>query len=105
MVYVVARRTQEIGLRVAMGAANRDIARMLLVDCGRMIGAGSAVGLAISLLITRPLTMFLVPGLRPADPVTYLAVAALLACMGAIATWGPARRALAIDPAKSLRYE
>jgi putative ABC transport system permease protein len=53
----------------------------------------------------KPLTMFLVPGLRPSDPVSFLAVAALLAMTGLAAAWGPARRAAAVDPMTSLRYE
>jgi ABC-type antimicrobial peptide transport system permease subunit len=66
---------------------------------------GSAIGLAIALFVTRPLATFLVPGLKPGDPLTFIAVVAVLAVTGLVASWGPLRRALSIDPASSLRYE
>jgi ABC-type antimicrobial peptide transport system permease subunit len=61
--------------------------------------------LLCSFFLMKPLAMFLVPGLRPADPLTFVAVAALLAMAGLAAAWGPARRAAAVDPMTSLRYE
>jgi putative ABC transport system permease protein len=105
MVYSVARRTREIGVRIAVGATRGDITRMILRDSVKLIGAGLAAGLLIAFFVTRPLAMFLVPGLKPADPLSFSAVLAVLAMTGLAATWGPVRRALAIDPISSLRHE
>ncbi len=105
LVYAVTRRTQEIGVRIALGATRRDISRLILADSARLIVIGSAIGLVIAIFITRPLAMFLVPGLKPTDPVSFAAVLGVLAATGFIASWGPLRRALSIDPASCLRYE
>ena len=105
LVYTVTRRTREIGIRMALGATRANIGRMILLDSARLIALGSAVGLAVAFLVTKPLAMFLVPGLKPADPFSFLAVAAILGATGLAASWGPVRRALAIDPASCLRSE
>jgi predicted permease len=105
MVYSVSRRTREIGVRLALGADRRDIAFMVLESAVKLILIGSAAGLLCAFFLVKPLAMFLVPGLRPSDPVSFLAVAALLAVTGLAAAWGPARRAAAVDPMTSLRYE
>jgi hypothetical protein len=105
MVYSVSRRTREIGVRLALGADRRDIAFMVLSSAARLMLIGSAAGLLCAVFLVKPLAMFLVPGLRPGDPVTFLAVAGLLAITGLAAAWGPARRAAAVDPMTSLRYE
>jgi len=105
LVYTVTRRTHEIGIRVALGATRANISRMILFDSARLIALGSAVGLAIAFFVTKPLAMFLVPGLKPADPLSFLAVAVILGVTGLAASWGPVRRALAIDPASCLRDE
>jgi predicted permease len=105
MVYSVSRRTREIGVRLALGANRRDISLMVLANAAKLILTGSAAGLLCAFFLAKPLTMFLVPGLRPGDPVSFLAVAALLAVTGLAAAWGPARRAAAVDPMTSLRYE
>ena len=105
MVYSVSRRTREIGVRLALGADRRDIAFMVLAGAAKLILTGSAAGLLCAFFLVKPLAMFLVPGLRPSDPVSFLAVAALLGITGLAAAWGPARRAAAVDPMTSLRYE
>jgi len=105
MVYSVSRRTREIGVRLALGANRREIALMVLASAAKLIVIGSAAGLLCAFFLLRPLALFLVPGLRPSDPVTYVAVAALLVLTGLVAAWGPARRAAAVDPMTSLRYE
>jgi predicted permease len=105
MVYSVSRRTREIGVRLALGANRRDIALMVLAGAAKLILIGSATGLLCAFFLVKPLAMFLVPGLRPSDPVSFVAVAALLAITGLGAAWGPARRAAAVDPMISLRYE
>jgi ABC-type antimicrobial peptide transport system permease subunit len=105
MVYSVSRRTREIGVRLALGANRRDIAFMILANAAKLIVTGSAAGLLCAFFLVKPLAMFLVPGLRASDPVTFMAVAALLVITGLAAAWGPARRAAAVDPMTSLRYE
>jgi hypothetical protein len=105
MVYSVARRTREIGVRIAIGAAPGDITRMVLLDSVKLIGIGSAIGLFVAVLVAKPLAIFLVPGLRPADPLSFSAVLLALALTGMLATWGPVRRALAVDPMASLRQD
>jgi putative ABC transport system permease protein len=105
MVYTVTRRTREIGVRLALGAGRGHIARMILASAAKLVAAGSAMGLLSAFFLVRPLALFLVPGLHPADPATFAAVAALLAAMGVAAAWGPARRAASVDPMSSLRDE
>ena len=105
MVYSVTRRRREIGVRMALGAGKGDVARMVLAGAARLVAVGSAIGLFGAFFFTRPLAMFLVPGLHPTDPLTFVAVAVLLAVTGLLAAWGPARRAAALDPMTSLRYE
>ncbi len=105
MVYSVTRRTREIGVRMALGAGRGDISRMVLLDSAKLIGAGAAAGVFIALFVTKPLAMFLVPGLQPADPLSFLAVLLVSILTGLAATWGPVRRALAVDPIASLRHE
>jgi ABC-type antimicrobial peptide transport system permease subunit len=105
MAYTVARRTREIGVRMALGAEKRDIIRMVLTGSAKLVGTGGAIGLFAAFYVTRPFAMFLVPGLYPTDPVSFLASALLLGMTGLLAASGPARRAAAVDPINSLRYE
>jgi putative ABC transport system permease protein len=105
MAFTVARRTREIGVRVAVGASRIDIARLVLADAARVMLAGTAVGLIVALLVTKPLAMFLVPGLKPGDPANYAAVALAMLVTGFAATSGAVLRALKIDPNTALRDE
>jgi putative ABC transport system permease protein len=105
MAYSVARRVQEIGVRLALGATRGDIARMVFRESAILVGIGSATGLLVALLVMRPLAMFLVTGLVPNDPLTLGTVVVVLAATGLLASWGPARRAASIDPMIALRYE
>jgi predicted permease len=105
MGYSVIRRTREIGVRVAIGATRGDISRMMLLDSARLTLTGSAIGLFIALFLTKPLTMFLVPGLKSSDPMSLVAVLLVMIVTGVLAAWGPMRRALAVDPNTALRYE
>ena len=66
---------------------------------------GSAAGLLCAYFLMKPLAMFLVSGLRPSDPVTYIVIAGILASTAAVAAWRPARRAAAVDPVTALRAE
>ncbi|MEO8129487.1 MAG: ABC transporter permease [Bryobacteraceae bacterium] len=103
--YSVSRRIREIGLRIALGAQRGDVLRLVLGEGAWILGVGLATGISVSIFFTKPLTMFLVAGLKPSDPFTYVSVAAVLLVVGCIATLKPALRALAADPAVALRYE
>jgi predicted permease len=105
MAFSVARRTREIGVRVAIGASRADIARLVLGDSARVTLAGIVAGLLIAVLVTKPLAMFLVPGLKPTDPLNFLVVALAMLVTALAATWGPILRALKIDPNSALREE
>jgi putative ABC transport system permease protein len=97
-------RTPEIGLRMALGAARRDVVTMMLRQALLVASLGLAAGLAASLLLARGLRSLLF-GVQPGDPATLLAVAAFLAVVALFASWLPARRASGVDPAISLREE
>jgi putative ABC transport system permease protein len=103
--YSVARRTREIGVRIAIGATRSNIARMVLMESAKLLLSGSAVGLLIALFVTKPLAMFFVPGLGSGDPLSLASVVLVLAATGSIAALGPVLRAIRVDPVISLRYE
>lgn len=103
--YSISRRTREIGLRMALGAQRGDVLRLVLREGTWILGAGVAIGVFLGFFVTRPLVKFLVPGLHPSDPATYLAVVIALAVVGLCACLSPALRALRIDPMTALRYE
>jgi ABC-type antimicrobial peptide transport system permease subunit len=105
MVYSVTRRTREIGVRIAIGARPGDIARMVLLDSARLLAAGSVAGVVVAFFVAKPLAMFLVPGLKTSDPLSFAAVVGVLALTGLVASWGPMRRAVAVDPMTSLRQD
>ena len=105
LAFNVARRTREIGIRMAIGASRSTVSRLILNDALLMVGIGLLAGLALALLVTRPLAMFLVSGLRTWDPLSFTAAAVFLALAAFAATLVPLRRALAVDPARCLRYE
>ena len=105
MAYSVARRTREIGVRMAIGANRRQIARMVFRESAGVTVAGTAAGLLVALFLLRPLAMFLVAGLRPADPLSLAGVAALMLVTGLAAVWAPVWRAVQVDPSTTLREE
>jgi putative ABC transport system permease protein len=105
MAYVVARQTQEIGIRLAIGATRSDISRMVLRDAVTLVAWGSIIGLAMAVVVMRPLAMFLVANLTPSDPLSLMAVVLLLLITALAAAWGPVRRAARVDPVMTLRYE
>jgi predicted permease len=105
LLYAVARRVREIGLRVALGATPARVLRMVAADSGLLVAVGLVIGLGLSVFAVRPLAMFLVPGVNPADPMNFVLVACGLALVAALATLAPTLRALSIDPAVALRHE
>jgi putative ABC transport system permease protein len=104
MSYAVARRTHEIGLRMALGAERSDVLRLVVSSGLRMAAGGMAVGLAGALFATRVLKTFLY-GVEPTDRVTIVAVCAILGAAAFLASYLPARRAAAVDPMAALRLD
>jgi putative ABC transport system permease protein len=102
--YVVAQRTGEIGLRMALGAQRSDVIWMILKQGIGMAAAGAAAGL-VGAWIFRKTVAQLVFGISPADPATFSMAAALLILFAGIACLVPARRAIKVDPMVALRYE
>jgi putative ABC transport system permease protein len=102
--FMVARRTNEIGIRIALGAKAQDIARMVLVEVAVIAGIGIAVGIALA-LAAAPAARALLFGLQPSDPQSFvLAIAAVLG-ISALASMAPALRAAHLDPLAALREE
>jgi predicted permease len=102
--YSVARRTREIGIRIAMGAQRGDIVGMVLRQGMSLVAAGSVLGLLLAAAGTRLLTRLLF-GASPLDPVTFGGAVVLFAVIGLAACYVPARRATQIDAMEALRYE
>jgi putative ABC transport system permease protein len=102
--YSVAQRTQEIGIRMALGAQRKDLLQMVLRQGARMIAAGLALGLAGSLALGRVISTLLF-GVKATDWPTYLAVALTLVLVSLLAAYVPARRAASVDPLVALRSE
>ena len=100
----VSQRTQEIGVRLAMGAARRDILRLIYVEGAQPLALGLVIGLPAAFAVTHVLRQALI-GISPGDPLTFLSVVLVLVLAGALGCGLPARRATKVDPIVALRYE
>jgi putative ABC transport system permease protein len=102
--YSVSQRTREIGIRIALGAQQNNVMRLILGEGMLLILIGLTIGLAGSLALTRFLSSLLF-GVTATDPITFGAVAILLAVVALAACYLPARRAMRVNPIVALRYE
>ena len=104
MSYTVARRSNEIGIRLALGAARGRVLRMVLADAGLHVAIGLTLGVALAVAAGRWVRSLLY-GLEPSDPATLAGATGLLAVIGLLATLAPALRAARVDPVRALREE
>jgi ABC-type antimicrobial peptide transport system permease subunit len=102
--YSVAQRTQEIGVRVALGASRKQVVRMIMGQGLRFAAMGLAVGQLMAMILNRALKGLLV-GVSTTDPPTLVVTAAVLLIVAALACYVPARRAERVDPMVALRFE
>jgi len=102
--YVVSQRIREIGIRTALGAQPAGLLRMFVRHGLRLVGTGAALGLVAAAGLTRLMSSLLF-GVTALDPVTYTSVSALLIAAGVLASYLPARRAIAVDPIQALRTD
>ena len=102
--FSVARRTQEVGVRMALGAQRSEVLRLIVGEGARLAAFGVAIGIAASFVITRLISSLLF-GISATDPLTFLGLAVLLSLAALVASYIPARRAMRVDPMVALRYE
>jgi len=102
--YSVQLRSQEIGIRMALGAERKGVLGMVIGNGMKLAGLGIAIGLAGAFGLSRLLTALLF-GVKPNDPLTFVSIGAVLALVALLACWLPARRATRVDPLEALRYE
>lgn len=102
--YLVARRTNEIGIRMALGAAQHRVKRTVLVSSMKMVGIGFAVGIIVAIFLTQ-LMRGMFYDIQPGDPVTYLLAAGVMFAVTLCAAYLPARRASRVQPMEALRHE
>jgi predicted permease len=102
--FSVSQRTQEIGVRMALGAGRRDVLRMIVVQGVRLAAAGIAIGAAGSFFVT-PIVRSMLVSVNPTDPAVFAGVSAFLTLIAFLASYVPARRAMAVDPLVALRAE
>jgi putative ABC transport system permease protein len=104
MAYSVQQRRQEMGIRLALGANSRNVRNVVVLQGMRLALAGVALGVAAAFGLTRLIASFLF-GVKPSDPLVFVAVPIVLSAVALIAVWLPARRASRVDPIDALRYE
>jgi putative ABC transport system permease protein len=104
LAYVVSQRTQEIGLRVALGAGRRDVIRLIVGQGLRLAAIGIVIGLVGSLGVTRVIGSLLY-GITPTDPLTFAAAALFIVVVALVASYVPTQRAVGVDPLVALRSE
>ena len=104
MAYAVTQRTQEFGIRMAMGASTTDVLRQVFIEGGRLAALGLALGIGAALVLTRLMASLLFE-VKPGDPLTLSVAAAVLVVVALAACYIPARRATRVDPLVALRYE
>lgn len=104
MSFSVARRTSEVGIRMALGASQRQVLQLILRQGGEQIALGVAAGLGLAFLISRAVRIALFE-VSPNDPAVFASIVVLLTVTGLAATWVPARRATRAEPSHALRYE
>ncbi|MGB8540767.1 MAG: ABC transporter permease [Candidatus Acidiferrales bacterium] len=102
--YLVTQRTREIGLRMALGAQQADVLRVIVGQGLRLMLVGLGIGVAGALVVTRWMSSVLF-GVKPTDPFTFAVVAIVLGTVAVLASYIPARRAMRVDPMVALRYE
>ena len=102
--YSVQQCTQEIGIRMALGAQSGDVRSMVVMQGMRLALAGIVLGMVLSVALARVMSGFLY-GVAPHDPAVFVAIPVVLGVVALIAVWLPARRAARVDPLVALRYE
>jgi putative ABC transport system permease protein len=100
----VASRRRELGIRLAVGAQQKDIRNLIFGEGARLIASGVFAGVVLAILLSRVLKTFLFE-VQPSDPMTLMAVGALFAAVALLACWAPVRRAAEVDPLEAIRYE
>lgn len=102
--FLVAQRSREIGVRMALGASARDVVRMVISQGARLTVAGLAVGVTLGLLLGRAMSSILIE-VSPSDPTTLLSTVGVLGFAAVVAHWVPARRAATVNPIDALRHD
>ena len=100
----VASRRRELGIRLAVGAQQKDIRNLIFGEGFRLIASGVFAGVVLAIVLSRVLRTFLFE-VKPNDPITLIVVGALFAGVAVLACWAPVRRAAKVDPLEALRYE